>query len=108
MSTQINFRMNESDLKIAKIIAKEKGVSLAELARKALEEKLLPERLELAFNLLKDAKVGFKGAWNLSGLDYNSFMVEWARRGAVEEIPLEIIKKNLEKAKNIDWSSFLK
>ncbi|MCF2141647.1 MAG: hypothetical protein K9W44_16460 [Candidatus Lokiarchaeota archaeon] len=108
MSNQINFRLKSDELFIVKKLAKKKGISLAEYARKALEEKVKPERVDLAFRLLIEGHVGFKGAWKISGLEYNKFLTEWAKRGAVEEIPEEIVEKNIEKSKKFDWESLLK
>ncbi len=106
--SQINFRIDIEEMPIIKKIAEEKGISVAELAKRSLKEKIKIDRLNLAFKMLKDEKVGFKGSWKISGLDYQEFLSEWVKRDAHEEIPLHLIKKNISDAKNHDWSLLMK
>lgn len=105
---QVNFRMNSDEMAIIKKIAEKKGISVAELAKRALEEKLKIDRINLAFQMLSDEKVGFKGAWKISGLDYNEFLSEWVKRGAYESIPVNLITKNITDAKKYDWKLLMK
>ncbi|MHA1520770.1 MAG: hypothetical protein ACTSRK_11360 [Promethearchaeota archaeon] len=106
--SQINFRIDPGDMVVIKKLAEEKGISVAELAKRALKEKLKIERLNLAFQMLFDEKVGFKGAWKISGLEYKEFLSEWVKHDAHEKIPLDLIKKNISDAKNYDWTSLMK
>ena len=105
---QVNFRIDSDEMAIIKKIAEEKGISVAELAKRALDEKLKIDRIKLAFQMLSDEKVGFKGAWKISGLDYNEFLSEWVKRGAYESIPVDLITKNIVDAKKHDWELIMK
>ncbi|WP_457556997.1 hypothetical protein [Candidatus Harpocratesius sp.] len=105
---QINFRINNEDLKIAKMISETTGISLAEIARKAFLNNLKPKRIEIAFNLLKEGKCGFKKAWKISGMEYIEFLAEWAKRDAKEIIPEEFIEEHLKWALNYDIRKLMK
>ncbi|MHA1718796.1 MAG: DUF6290 family protein [Promethearchaeota archaeon] len=105
---QINFRIDPEEMAIIKKIAKEKGISVAELSKQALKEKLRIDRINLAFQMLSEEKVGFKGAWKISGLNYNEFLSEWVKKNAYESIPVDLITKNIVDAKNHDWESLMK
>jgi len=106
--SQVNFRIDSDEMAIVKKIAEEKGISVAELAKRALEEKLKVDRINLAFQMLSKEKVGFKGAWKISGLDYNEFLSEWVKRGAYESFPVDLITKNIDDAKKKDWTLLMK
>ncbi|MCF2141332.1 MAG: hypothetical protein K9W44_14835 [Candidatus Lokiarchaeota archaeon] len=106
--SQINFRIDPDDMKIAKILSESTGVSLAEIARRAFLEEIRPKRIELAFKLLKEGKCGFKKAWKISGLEYNEFLAEWASRDAKEIIPDEIMEDHLKWALNYDIKTLMK
>ena len=106
--SQVNFRMNEDEKLVITALAKQKGISVAELARQALINEIMPMRVNLAFNLLKDGQIGRKRAWKLSGLSYHEFMVEWSKRGAVEQVPDAADRKGIETALNLDISKYMK
>ncbi|QEE14803.1 hypothetical protein DSAG12_00620 [Promethearchaeum syntrophicum] len=106
--SQINFRINNEDMKVAKMISESTGISLAEIARRAFLKKLRPERVEIAFNLLKEGKCGFKKAWKISGLGYNEFLSEWIKKDAKEVIPEEMIEAHLKWALDYDIKKLMK
>lgn len=105
---QINFRMTDDEKLVIQAIAKQKGISIAELARRAVLKEIMPVRIDLAFNLLQDGQVGRKKAWTLSGLSYHEFMAEWSNRDAVEDIPSTADNKGVKTALNLDASKFIK
>ena len=105
--SQINFRINKKDLEIYKEIAESEGLSVAELARKALSNNMKNKRVEYAFKQLNKGICGFKRSFILSGLSYHEFMLEWANRDAKEVIPDHIFEKHLKKAIDYDLSHLL-
>ena len=106
--SQVNFRVNDDEKIVLHALAKQRGVSVAELAKQAVIKEILPLRIDLAFNLLNTGKIGRKRAWIISGLSYHEFMIERTRRGAEEIIPDEAEQKGIEIAKNIDLQKFLR
>ena len=106
--SQINFRISNENLKVAKMISEITGISLAEIARRAFLSDLKPKRVEIAFDLLKKGKCGFKKAWKISGLEYEEFLSEWTKRDAKEIIPPEIMERHLEWALNYDIKKLMK
>ena len=92
---QINFRVDDSLKLIIDILAKEKGISIAQLAKDSLLKNIEPIRVDLAFELLKKGKIGRKKAWKISGLEYSDFLKEWRERGAEENIKRESIDTEL-------------
>lgn len=105
---QVNFRVNDDERVVLHAIAKQRGVSIAELAKQAVIKEILPFRVDLAFQLLKDGKIGRKRAWVISGLDYHEFMVEWTKRGAEEIISDEAEQRGFDLAKSIDLEKYIK
>ena len=106
--SQINFRLNEEDTKIFKEIAKKEGRTLTYLARNAFMMHMREERVNFAFEYLREGKIGFKEAFKMSGLTYHEFMLEWAKRDAKEQIPNEIVEEHLKNALNFDIVKYLK
>lgn len=106
--SQINFRVNQEDIEIAKVIAKTSGVSLAEYARTTFLKEIGSKRIEIAFQLLAEGKCGFKRSWTISGLEYREFLSEWAKRGAVEILPEKMLENNYNRAMELDVSKLLK
>ena len=105
--SQVNFRVSDDEKIVLHALAKQRGVSVAELAKQAVIKEILPFRVDLAFNLLNAGKIGRKRAWIISGLEYHEFMVEWVKRGAEEIIPDEAEQKGFELAKTIELKKFL-
>jgi hypothetical protein len=105
---QINFRIKADEKKILQFIAEERSISIAELARSAVLKEIGPIRIDLAFQLLTDRKIGRKKAWILSGLSYHEFLIEWTKRGAEEFVPQEILEKESEILNSIDIKKLLK
>ena len=105
--SQINFRINKKELEIYKEIAESEGLSVAELARNALSNKMKKKRVEYAFKQLNKGICGFKRTFILSGLSYHEFMLEWAKKDAKEVIPDHIFEKHLKKAIDYDLSRLL-
>jgi hypothetical protein len=68
----------------------------------------MPTRIDLAFQLLKEQKIGKKQAWKLSGLTYHEFMLEWTKRGAFEDVPESLDENSLEQIKSLDLNQFLR
>jgi predicted HTH domain antitoxin len=108
MMTQINFRVSDEEKQIISALAEQKGLSVAELARSALLKEIQPVRIDIAFNLLSQGKIGRKQAWTISGLNYREFLVEWSKRGIQENIPEETWDKGLELSKTFDPKPILK
>ena len=50
--SQVNFRMSDDEKLVITALAKQKGISVAELARQALINEIMPMRVNLAFDLL--------------------------------------------------------
>ena len=105
---QLNFRISKDEKRVIDAIAEERGVSAAELARKSLFKEIEPIRVDLAFKLLAEGKIGRKRAWVMSGLSHNEFLIEWTKRGAEEQIPDEFIEKELDIARAIDLKKFMR
>ncbi len=104
--SQINFRIDHEIKDIIDIISKNLGISAAELAKQATLKEISIIRVNLAFNLLKDGKIGRKRAWTISGLSTLEFMNEWTKRGAEELISNETRESTLDLIKNLNLSSF--
>ncbi|MHA1648519.1 MAG: DUF6290 family protein [Promethearchaeota archaeon] len=104
---QINFRVEKTEKSIIKILADIKGMSIAEFAKRSVLNEITEERVDIAFNLLKDGIIGRKRAWTLSGLSNLEFLNEWSKRHAEEFISEEITDKELELAKKIDLKKYL-
>ena len=105
---QVNFRVNDDERVVLHALAKQRGISVAELAKQAVIKEILPFRVDLAFQLLIEGKIGRKRAWVISGLEYHSFMLEWTKRGAVELISDEAEQKGFDLARNIDLEKFIR
>ena len=105
---QVNFRLGKHEKQVIDALAAEKGVSVAELARQALLKEIQQCRVDLAFRLLAEGKIGRKAAWTLSGLSHHQFLVEWTTRGAEETLPDEFIEKELDIARQIDLKRFMR
>jgi len=105
---QINFRVQEDEKRVLKALAEIKGISIPELVKQAVLKEIAPVRANLAFQLLKDGKIGRKRAWVISGLSYHEFMVEWSKREAEEAIPEESTEKELRLVENIDLTKYLR
>lgn len=99
---QINFRVKEDEKELLQAVAKMRGISVSELARQAVLKEFSPLRVDLAFQMLREGKLGFKHAWKLSGLSHHEFMLEWSNRGAQEVIPNEVAEKALGTALSIN------
>ncbi len=93
---QINFRVNDDEALFIQAIAEIRGISAPEIAKQALMKTISPLRVDIAFQLLKDGKIGRKHAWKLSGVSYYEFLQEWTKRGAEEIINDEAEAKGLE------------
>ncbi|HMF30793.1 MAG TPA: hypothetical protein VKK79_05240 [Candidatus Lokiarchaeia archaeon] len=105
---QVNFRLTDDEKRVLIALAETRGISIAELAKEAVLKEISAIRVDLAFQLLQEGKIGFKRAWTLSGLTYHEFLVEWSHRGAEEVISEEAEKKALKVALDLDLSQFLR
>ena len=108
MMEQINFRLLKDEKEILTTIARSRGISVAEFAKKAVLKEITPSRSDLAFRLLKEGKIGFKRAWKISGLTYHEFLIEWSNRGAEEKISQKSEEKGLKYALSFDLEPFFK
>jgi len=104
---QINFRVKKDEKSIIKSLADTQGVSIAEFTKRTVLNEISKKRIDIAFKLLKDGKIGRKRTWILSGLSNLEFLNEWTKRKAEEKIPNEIIDKELDLAKEIDLKKYL-
>ncbi len=98
---QVNFRIDHSLKLIIDEIAKEKGTSVAQIAKSALLNEIEPIRIDIAFRLVKEGKIGRKKAWQISGLDYPGFLKEWSKRKAHENIVGDHIDEELTNLKEL-------
>jgi hypothetical protein len=105
---QINFRVSKDEKQVIDIIARAKGISTSELAKQTILKDINPIRVDIAFELLKQGKIGRKKTWILTGLSAHEFLVEWTRRGAEEVMPDDMVERELEVAKNIDLKKFMR
>jgi hypothetical protein len=105
---QINFRVTVAEKKVFDMLAQAKGISTAELAKQAVLKDISQDRVDLAFDLLKQGKAGRKQAWFVSGLDGRAFLAEWTRRGAAETIPDETIDRELDDILKIDLKKYMR
>lgn len=104
---QINFRVKKNEKSIIKSLADLQGISIAEFTKRAVLNEITNKRVDIAFELLKDGKIGRKRAWILSGLSNLEFLNEWSIRNAEEKISEDLITKELELAKEIDLKKYL-
>jgi predicted transcriptional regulator len=102
---QVNFRLSDDEKQVLHEIAQKKGISIAEFAKNAVLKELHNDRKELAFNLLKEGKIGRKKAFILSGLTYNEFLLEWDNRKIVEKTSDKIFEDGFSSAKNLNGKS---
>jgi uncharacterized protein (DUF1778 family) len=105
---QINFRLKEEEKQVIQAIAEQRGISITEFAKQTVLKEIQPIRIDLAFNLLQQGKIGRKKAWIISGLNFHEFMVEWTKRNAEEFIPDEAFDKEMELLDKIDIKKYLK
>lgn len=105
---QINFRIEEDEKMVLDLLAKHHGQSVAEYTRKTIEKEIAVVRIDLAFQLLHEGKIGFKRCWKISGLMYHEFINEWTKRNGAEVIPEEIEEKGVKLAISLDPKLFLR
>ena len=108
MMEQINFRLLSDEKEILSTIARSRGISVAEFAKKAVLKEVSLLRVDLAFNLLEEGKIGFKRSWKISGLTYHEFLIEWSNRGAEEKISQIAEEKGLKAALSFDLEPYFK
>ena len=104
---QINIRIKKEEKQIIKELAAIDGMSVAEFSRRAVLSKISKNRVDLAFRLLKEGKIGRKRAWTLSGLSNMEFLAEWTKRGAEEMTTEELIDQELDIMKSLDIKKYL-
>ena len=105
---QINIRINKEEKTIMQAIADSLGISITETARKFIFDNISEFRVDLAFKLLHEHKIGRKKAMSLSGLNPHEFLLEWSKRGAEEILPDELVMKMTEDALEKDLSKYFK
>ena len=103
---QVNFRLSKEEKEILQQIARTKGISIAELAKNAVLNEIKKDRIEIAFSLLKEGKIGKKRAFIFSSLTYNEFTLELNRRNIQEICSQEAFELGFEIALNLDAESF--
>lgn len=108
MMTQINFRVDEDIKGIIDLISETQGITAAELAKRATLNEISKIRVDIAFKLLKEGKIGRKRAWTISGLSAHEFLNEWTKRGAEENLSDDVIDKELLLLNSIDLKKYLK
>jgi len=105
---QINFRISDDEKMILKLIAQMRGLTMTELVKHNVFDTISQDRVDLAFKLLEEGKIGRKKAWKISGLNGHEFLKEWTRRNAEEKISDELAEKTLNIALNLNSKDFLK
>lgn len=105
---QINFRISDDEKMILKLIAQMRGLTMTELVKHNVFDTISQDRVDLAFKLLDEGKIGRKKAWKISGLNGQEFLKEWTRRDAEEKIPDELAEKTLNIALILNSKDFLK
>ena len=108
MMEQINFRLLSDEKEILSTLARDRGISVAEFAKRAVLREITDLRVDLAFNLVEEGKIGFKRAWKISGLTYHEFLIEWSNRGAEEKISKVAEDKGLSDALSFDLDPYFK
>ena len=103
---QINFRIEEDIKELIDFIAENRGMSTAELAKRATLKEISEIRVDVAFQLLEEGKIGRKRAWKLSGLSTLEFLNEWTKRGAEEFISDEVRESTSDLIKSLDLTKF--
>jgi len=104
--SQINFRISDDEKEILQIFASQKGVTLTEYVKQNIFNTIAKDRIDLAFILLEQGKIGRKKAWFISGLNGIEFLKEWTRRNAEEVISDELAEKTLATALSLDLDLF--
>ena len=102
----INFRIDEEIKDIIDLIAEMQGITAAELAKRATLKEISSERVEIAFRLLAEGKIGRKKAWKISGLGAHEFLNEWTRRDAEEKIDEGSMDKELKLISTLDIKKY--
>lgn len=105
---QINFRIKAEEKAILKWLAESRGISVAEFAKQSVLTDIADARIEIAFDLVKQGKIGRKRAWTLSGLTHLEFLNEWSIRKMEEAITDEILENEVSRAMEIDLSKYRK
>ena len=108
MMEYINFRLSKIEKEILTEIANSRGISAEEFIKNSIFKEMAPFRVNLAFNLLKEGKIGFKRTWKISGLTYHEFLIEWSKCGAEEKISQIEEEKNLKTALSLDLAPYFK
>ena len=106
--SQLNIRISEEDRTIISLIARNRGMSVAQLVRSVLMKEILADKVNILLNLVAEGKLSRKKAFQLSGLTYREFLNEWTKRNIEEVIPEEAWNRGLELALTLDSTSFLK
>lgn len=104
--SQINFRVDDDIKDIIELISKNKGISVAELAKRATIKEISHLRIEIAFDLLSKGKIARKKAWKISGLSALEFLNEWTERGAEEKISEKVRDYESKLMREIDISKY--
>jgi len=104
--SQINFRISNDEKELLQLFASQKGVTITEFIKHNIFNFIAKDRVDLAFKLLQDGKIGRKKAWLISGLNGIEFLKEWTRRSAEEVISDELAEKTLENALSLDLDEF--
>lgn len=58
--SQLNIRINKEDRAIISLIAKNKGISVAELVRSVLMKEILADKVNILLNLVAEGKLSRK------------------------------------------------
>lgn len=105
---QINFRINEDGYTIIKEMADKNNLSVAELSKQLILEKMKERRLELALDLFSKGKIGLKRAWKISGITPFEFRRELIEKDIEPYYNEKSVAQSLEIALSIDIGSVKK
>lgn len=108
MMEYVNFRLSKIEKEIIIAIARSHGISVEDFIKNSIFKEMAPFREDLAFNLLKEGKIGFKRTWKISGLTYHEFLIEWNKHGAEEKISQIAEEEDLKTALSLDLAPYFK
>lgn len=107
--SQINIRVTSDEKMVLSLLANVQGITITELVKSQVFLNFKQKRVDLAFKLLDEGKIGRTKAWKISGLTGHEFLREWTNRDAEEKlISDEIAETMLTTALSMNLDSYKK